>query len=94
MALTLECFKFQYIVDESKYPFIYIRVYEFLYMHVVGDVIVLVFFILFSFFKVMKLTSPNLNYCTIIGALLLYMATISAVIQSNSLAEWDYICLV
>lgn len=42
----------------------------------------------------MKLTSPNLNYFIILGALSLYIGSLIRVTPSTSLVVWDHVCRV
>ena len=54
-------------------------------------IIVLRFFFLH---RIVKLTSPNLNYFIHLGALSLYVGSLIRVTPSTSLAVWDHVCRV
>lgn len=44
--------------------------------------------------RVVKLTSPNLNYFIILGVISLYIGCFVQVIPTTSLLVWDYFCQV
>ena len=44
--------------------------------------------------RIVRLTSPNLNYCIIAGAMLIYGSVFVSVPFSTSLVVWDACCKV
>ena len=48
----------------------------------------------FSLCRIVRLTSPNLNYCVIVGAILIYGSVFVVIPVSGSLAVWNVVCKV